>query len=424
MTLLSLALPLIAASAPQATPELDLLANRAFRYFFEQSHPTTGLTKDRARNIGAVDSYTTASIAATGYALTAYCIGVERGWMTHSQAQAKVRSTLSFLRTTAAKQNGWFYHFVNWSTGARVGSSEVSSIDTAILLANAIAAVTYLGDSQSENELNQILGAVDWNWMLRNGGALPNSLTFCHGWRPESGFIPFRWDSYSELAILVLLGYAYYPSMPTSSWAAVQRPIVVYQGIQVLSGGPLFMHQLSNNFVDFRAYRDNLGWNYWRATYNQIQANRQYCITNPNSFAGYGPNFWGLSAGDSPFGYVAHGAPGWGVDNGTITPTATIASLPYHPNIANQAAQFFASNYSHAWGRYGISNGINPSQNWVAPDVIGIDLGMMLQAIENHRTGMVHAYFMKTPAIQTGLSRMGFKQTKSESFLPKLWDSP
>jgi hypothetical protein len=391
---------------------LDDLSYKAFRYFWEQSNVATGLTKDRAANLTTTDGYNVASIAATGYSLVAYAIGADRGWIGKSSARTRVRLTLQYLNTSGAKKNGWFYHFVNWQTGQRVWNSEVSSIDTAILIAGMLVAERYFADSQITASTNSILKAIDWHWMLTDGGAKPNSLTFCHGWTPESGFIPYRWDTYSEEMMLYVQAYGAYPALPLGCWAAVSKPMVTYGGYTVISGGPLFMHQMSHGFLDIKGIKQG-SYDYWENSRQDTLASRQYCINNPKHYTGYGANFWGLSAGDTPDGYMALGAPGWGSDNGTIIPTSAIASVMFTPTESKAAADYIYSYRPAAYGRYGFSNGINPSRNWIDPDVIGIDLGMMLVGIANYKDNFVHKWSTAHPIIKSGILRMLLLTKKS-----------
>lgn len=415
MTLSAFGLSLLAFAPDQDTAQLDDLAFRAVQFFQQQSHPSTGFTKDRAANLTNSDSYTVASIAATGFALAADAYGAERGWINYATALSNAQATVYNVRVRWAQSHGWFYHFANWQSGQRMFSSEVSSIDTAIFLMGAILAKEYFDDPALSSNVEQILAAVDWQWMLTNGGTLPNSLTFCMGWKPESGFLNFRWDNYSELMGLYILGLGRWPAMPNSSWDAWNRRTVTYQGFQCLTGGPLFMHQMSHVFMNFNDRRDKLGYDYGFEASQATKANRQYCITNPRGYANFGPNFWGLSAGDTPDGYVALGAPGTIVDNGTIIPTSAICSVQEEPLQARQLVNNLYANHQYAFGRYGFSNGINPSRNWVGNDVIGIDLGMMLLGIANSKSGFAQKYVMQNIDVRKGFSRAGFHFVPSKS---------
>ncbi|MBS1714565.1 MAG: hypothetical protein JST30_09545 [Armatimonadetes bacterium] len=411
MTLVPLALASITLPV-QGEPLLDELAHKAFDYFWEQSHPSTGFTKDRAANFVSSDSYTTASVASTGFALSAYALGSERGWTDRASALARTQATLYALRTVWQKSHGWYYHFVDWRTGQRVWSSEVSSIDTAILLMGALTAERYFQDPAVTSHVDAMLAAVDWSWMLTDGGSKPASQTFCMGWKPESGFLPYRWDTYSELMGLYLLALGHWPSMPANCWTAWTRPQVSYDGYHMLVGGPLFMHQMSHVFFSFQNTRDGLGYDYWGEGRQATLANRKYCINNPKHYAGFSDVFWGLSAGDTPDGYMALGAPGNIVDNGTVVPTSAVASVMFTPLESQAAAAHFKSAYPSAYGKYGFANGINPGRNWRSPDVIGIDLGMMMLGIADFQDHFAHRWFMSHPVPRTGMARVGFKAYK------------
>lgn len=415
MIALAVALSMCVQTPPTGQVLLDDLSRKAFDFFWQESHPLTGFTKDRAANLTNNDSFTVSSVASTGFTFVALSVGAERGWVTKSSALSRARITASNLRSRAAKQNGWFYHFIDWQTGARVWNCEVSSIDTSILVAGLIVAKEYFRDTTLSRDVDAIINGIDWNWMLTNGGTQPTMLTFSHGWRPENGWISNRWDTYSEQLILLIQALGAWSNCPTGIWAAMNRPHINYQGIELLMGGPLFIHQMSNGFLNFNSKRCALGYDYWVATRRATLANRLYCINNPNNFTAYGPNFWGLTACDGPDGYGGFGAPGWGDDNGTVAPTCVAAAIDYLPDQAQAALNSMRATYPQGYGRYGFSNGINPHRNWFGPDVIGIDLGMMLCAIENKRDGFVHRMSEKSKIIQVGMRRAGFSAQRRTS---------
>lgn len=407
--MLALALTMaLGTDVPQGQALLDDLSQRAVQFFWNESHPSSGFTKDRAANLTNGDSYTVASVASTGFAMVALAVGSERGWLDQTAALERARVTAINLRYRAAKNRGWFYHFINWFTGARVWNCEVSSIDTSILVAGLLVADRYFKDPQLTGDINAIVNGIDWQWMLTNGGTLPNALTYSHGWRPENGWISNRWADYSEQLILMVQGLGASPSVPDGTWTAIQRNMYMYEGLQLLTGGPLFIHQMSHGFLEFENRRDKLGYDYWIATRRATLANRTYCINNPRGFAAYGPLFWGLTASDGPDGYDAFGAPVWGSDNGTVAPTCVAASIEFTPLESQQTLDSMRVNYPQAYGRYGFSNALNPHRNWVGPDVIGIDLGMMLCAIENKRDNFVHRHSAQHPINQIGMKRAGF----------------
>ncbi|MBS1724793.1 MAG: hypothetical protein JSS66_17765 [Armatimonadetes bacterium] len=400
----------VAASDP-----LEDLQRKAFDYFWEQSNSSTGFTKDRAANFSFTDSYTVASCASTGFAMAATALGADRGWVDRATALSRAQATIYNVRVRWAQTHGWLYHFVDWRTGQRASASEVSSIDTVIFLMGAIVAEKYFDDPALTNHVESMLSAVDWQWMLTNGGSIPNSKTFCMGWVPESGFLGSRWDNYSELMGLYILGLGKWPAMPSSCWDAWSRHGVVYDGYQCLTGGPLFMHQMTHVFMAFDGRRDRQGYDYGFEAKQATLANRKYCVNNPKGYVGFGANFWGLSAGDTPDGYVALGAPGNIVDNGTIIPTSAVCSVQEFPTYARSLVDNLLANYSYSYGRYGFSNGINPTRIWVGNDVIGIDLGMMMLGISNSQDEFARKRVMSHQAVKQGMARAGFRLVEFKS---------
>jgi len=398
----------VTAPQPSVPPLLDDLQHRAVRFFWEHSNPHNGFTKDRARNSDAAPPNNIASSASVGFALSAYVIGTERHWLDRTQALNRTRITLKNLMTTWPHQKGWLYHFVDYNTGVRAWKCEASTIDTSICFAGVIVAEQYWKDPQITKDAEAFAKRMDWNFVVKDGGLLPESTTVSMGWHPESGFINARWNNWDELKMIYVQGYGF-SDMSTDGWAKIERPYVNYKGIEMLAGGPLFMHEMSESFYDFKGLRDPLGYNYWVESRNAALGNRQYCIDNPKHFAAYGPNFWGLSACDVPDGYAARGAPGYIDDDGTITPTSAVAAIQFAPDLAISFAKTIRKEHPEAWGRYGFPNGYNPSKNWVDSDVIGIDLGMMLTAVENFRSGLIARLSMSNPKIRRGFSRLGFK---------------
>ncbi|RYG48024.1 hypothetical protein EON79_05710 [bacterium] len=402
------------AQAPtQGTALLDDLQKRSVAFFWEQSHPETGFSKDRAANDPAKPAPNDiASSASVGFALVAYPIGVERKWLKREEALARTKLTLKSLLEKWPHQNGWLFHFVDWKTGARQWNSEASTIDTSICLAGVLAAERYWKDPEVSRDAKAFADRIDWKWALTDGGAKPDAVHFTMGWTPENGFIKARWETFDECKMIYLQAYGL-SDITTEGWDRIKREPVDYKGLKMIRGGPLFMHQMSESFYDFREMRDRLGYNYFVESKNAALGNRQYCIDNPKGFKAYGKDFWGLSACDHPGGYNAFGAPGWIDDNGTITPTSAVASVQFLPKEAQKFAENMRKNHPKAWGRYGFPNGYNPNENWTGPDVIGIDLGMMLLAIENHRTGLPMKLSSSHPAIHKGYERAGLKKDKA-----------
>jgi hypothetical protein len=399
----------IALSSNQDAASFDLLEHRAVSFFWNESNKKTGLAKDRAANFKTQDDYNVSSCASTGFALAGYTIGVHRHWLNRTAALARTILTLRSLLEVNQSEHGWLYHFVDWESGKRMWNCEASSIDTSILIGGLIIAQQFWKDAQVDSLCKRFLARIDWKWMLTDGGAKPRELIFSMGWHPENGFIDARWTGYSEEKMLFLQGYGNDPNLNPGGFDKTNRVIVKYGGIDVITGGPLFMHEMSESFYSFKGMRDARGFNYFVATRHATLANRRYCIDNPHGFAGYGPGFWGLSACDTPDGYKALGAP-QGEDDGTITPTSGIAALPYTPGESLSLMRSLLKDHRDALGRYGFSNGINPSKHWNDPDVIGIDLGMMLCGIENYRTGMIWKLSSSSPIVQLGMARMGFRK--------------
>ena len=406
---------LLTLAANPVDPLIDDLQHRAVTFFWEQSDPKNGFTKDRAANDPAKPAPNdVASCASVGFALIAYPIGVERKWLDRKAALERTRTTLDGLVTQWPQEHGWLYHFVDQATGERAWKSEASTIDTSICLAGVIAAERYWKDPQITRRAAAFKKRIDWNWALTDGGALPDSKLITMGWSPEKGFIEARWGKadLDECKMIYVQAYGL-SDVRTDGWDAIARNVVDYKGLQVITGGPLFMHQMSESFYDFRGKRDRLGFSYAVESKNAALANRAYCVDNPKGMKAYGPTFWGLSACDFPGGYSAFGAPGWIADDGTITPTSAVASIQWVPEVATEFALAMRRDHPEAWGRYGFPNGYNPTVgDWVGPDVIGIDLGMMMCAIENRRTGLPMRLSASAPEIRRGMARAGLKPAR------------
>lgn len=390
------------------------LEKRCFLYFWEQANSRTGIVMDRARNTGAGAGNNVGSIAATGFGLTALCVGASRGWISREQARTRVLAALHYFWGQAFHDHGWFYHFIDVSTGKRRLDSEISSIDTALLAAGMLTAAGYFSEDREIAELaRQIFERIDFAWML-NG----SPLLLSHGVMPGSGFIKYRWDSYSEACILYLLaiGSPTHAIAP-DSWYAWVRPQVRYGPWTFVGGGPLFTYQYSHAWVDFRHQIDGdpSYLNYFRNSQIATYANRSFCIGLRSEYADYGPNMWGITASDSPKGYVAWGGPPFdGPINGTLVPCAAAGSLMFAPEICLPVLRQMYKDYgSKIYGRYGFTDAFNPNWRrrglWVNPDVIGIDVGISLLSIENLLTGNVWRWFMRNQYIRAAMERVGFQ---------------
>ena len=384
---------------------LDQLERAIFLFFWEQASATTGMIKDRALAAGN-DTSTVSSIASTGFGLTALCIGAQRGYMASATIQARVLATLSYLLNELPQQQGFFYHFVDKETGARAFNSEVSSIDTSILLCGVLTCRQYFQDPQIQSLATQIYQRVDWQWMLDGGAA------FSMGWTPESGFIPTRWDVYSELMMIYLLaiGSPTYP-VPASAWQAFTRPLFSYNGATYINNtsAPLFIHQYSHAWFDFRNKQDSYA-NYFNNSVAATQAHKQFCVALAGQFSDYASNLWGITASDSVNGYTVWGGPpAIGPIDGSVVPCAAGGSIPFLPADCIAVLRNIQSSYPRAVQRYGLVDAFNPLTGWYNQDVIGINSGITMLMAENQRTGLVWNTFMKNPEVVAAMAAVGLK---------------
>jgi hypothetical protein len=401
--------PSNAAGKTPVTDEqlLQELQRRAVLYFWEKADSATGLVNDRANNFGE-DDYPVASTAATGYGLAALPIGVEHGWLDRHEAAARARTTLRFL-LTMPHQHGWMVHFLDQRNGQRLWKSEFSSIDTALLLAGAIVCGQYFARDTTTVDIavltDTLYRRIDWWWMLTNDGTKSDKRVLSHGWKPETGFISYDYGAYSEAILLYLLGLgAPVNPLPKTAWTAFARPLQTYAGTDSLKGGPIFIHQLPSGFFYFRNQRDELGFDYWASSTNAMKIHHQYCLDRAAEVQTYAQGFWGLNASDGPDGYDAYGAMD-APENGTVSPSGAISSIIFVPDLACSIARLLYEKLPHALlGRYGFSNALNLDRDWYDRDVIGIDLGMALLSIENHRTGLIwnlmHSFYATAPALR------------------------
>jgi len=399
--------------SPRDQQFLEDLQHRSFQYFWDQAAAPTGIVLDRTRTDGApVDENhrTVGSIAATGFGLTALCIAAEHGWVKREEARERVRTTLRFFADRALQEHGWFYHWMDVNTGERRWNSEVSSIDTALLLAGMLTARQYFHDDAEIARLAKgIYERIDFPWML-NGH--PTLLSM--GWRPETGFIKSRWDNYSEHMILYLMaiGSPTYPITP-AAWYAWKRNWNQYAGYHFLGTTPLFTYQYTHAWIDFRGRREIKAdrINYFQNSIIATLAHRQFCINLADEFPAFGPNVWGISASDSVKGYVAWGGPPRDpAIDGTIVPYASAGSLMFVPRLAMAAVRTLRARYGQKiYGKYGFVDAFNPNTGWVNQDVIGIDLGITLLSAENSRSCNVWRWFMKNPEIVKAMALAGLK---------------
>ena len=417
---------------------LEALQRETFNYFVHEANPANGLILDKtAKNWPA-------SIAATGLALAAYPVGVERGFLARSAAVDRTLTTLRFFWNSpqgpdpgATGYHGFYYHFLDMQTGRRVWNCELSTIDSAFLLAGGLAAAEYFnGDSAEEREIRDLANALflraDWVW-AQNGGT-----TVTHGWRPESGFIDYRWQGYDEALLLYILGLASpthpLPKISYDAWLSTYRWEQCY-GFDYLYAGALFTHQLSHVWIDFRGIQDAFmrekGIDYFENSRRATYVQQRYAIENPRKFAGYGEHCWGITASEGPgpatlklqgvertfFDYLGRGVP-YGPDDGTLAPWAIVASLPFAPEIVLPAIDFCIHQAklkdSHAYGFKASFNPTHPGEAsnpfgwWVSPWHFGLNEGPIVLMIENYRSGMLWRLMRDCSHIQAGLRRAGF----------------
>jgi hypothetical protein len=393
---------------------LEDFSERSFRFFWEQSDPYTGLTRDRAaRGRYGEESRNIGSIAATGFGLAALCIGASRNWIDPEQARNRVKNTLSFFALHAPNERGWFYHCMDIRTGQRSGYhkndrqlSEVSSIDSALLMGGILASRQYFHDDAEIARLaDTIYQRMDFRWML-NG----HPLLLSQGWTAENGFIPHRWDSYCELTLLYLLGIGS-PTFPLdpASWYAWNRNETIYADCRFIGNDPLFTHQFSHAFVDYRNRREQggAGINWFDNSVAATHAHRRYCLGFAGEFPGYSEKVWGVTSSDSANGYVAWGGmPSQCPIDGTVVPCAAGGSLMFAPEICVPALRFMHNRFGEKiYGRYGFVDAFNPTNGWVDRDYVGIDVGIALLSAENLRSSSVWNWFMANPEARRGMDR-------------------
>ncbi len=425
------------ADRPAVDAELETLQRETFGYFLHETNPRNGLVRDKT----APDW--PSSIAATGLALAVYPVAVERGFISRAAAIATVLTTLRFFWNSrqgpepdAAGYHGFYYHFLDMQTGRRAWQCELSTVDSAILLAGVLTAGAYFdANTTEENELRTLADALyrraDWPW-AQNGGA-----TVTHGWNPESGFLKWRWEGYDEALLLYILGLGSpthpLPEASYIAWASTYEWKSSY-GVDYLYAGPLFTHQISHIWIDFRDIQDafmrDKGIDYFENSRLATYVQQRYAIDNPLKFAGYGKDCWGITASDGPgpgtikvkgierqfFDYLGRGVP-YGPDDGTIGPWAVVASLPFAPEIVLPAIDYLVHQVDLKLGNpYGFKATFNPTypgkshnrHGWVSPWHFGLNQGPIVLMIENHRTGLSWRLMRHCPYVATGLRRAGF----------------
>jgi hypothetical protein len=384
---------------------LDDLEGRACDFFYNEVSPKTGLVRDRAPAAGRSLSRV-ASIAATGFGLSALCIAAKRSYLRPSDCEQRVEKTLAFLLEECPHEHGFLYHFIDIESGQRMFGSELSSIDTALLLCGVLLCRQYFaGNARIEALATTFYRRIDWDWML-NGGT-----TLSMGWLPDQGFLKHRWDIYSELMTMYLMAIGS-PTHPITAdtWNALQRPVVQFGGIDYISGvAPLFIHQYAHAWCDYRDQRD-LHANYFTNSIAATRTHQLWCLTQGQKFPWIDQDMWGITASDSREGYrVWGGPPSMGPLDGTLVPCAVAGSLPFLPAECSHVLLSMRQKMGDkVWTRYGFVDAFNPKTNWFAEDILGIDQGISILMAENLRSGFAWQYFMKNREITHAMNEVQF----------------
>ena len=414
---------------------LDSLQHAAFEYFLLNTNPANGLVADTSRPGSPV------SIAVVGFALSCYPAAVERGWVNRHEAVQRSLAALRFFRDsdqtgtpTATGHKGFYYHFLDAQTGARVWQSELSMVDTTILIAGALTARMYFtAENAEEAELRELAEflyqRVDWHW------SQGDTDTIRQGWKPECGFLHYGWEGYSEAILLYALAMGS-PTHPITgncykSWTSTYQWENLYDQ-DYLYAGPLFIHQFSHAWIDFRGIHDRfmreVGSDYFENSRRAVHIQREYAQINPHEFSGYDENCWGLSASDGPtdqrpdlpnaprrlFGYAARGVP-YGPDDGTLSAPSVLASLPFAPDAVLGSIRNMIDRYPEILTDGRLAASFNPSltdgqgRSWVSAGHFGLDQGIVFIMIENHRTGWIWRLMRSCTYLGRGLHRAGFR---------------
>ena len=412
---------------------LDRLQRGAFSYLTEYTNVQNGLVADTSRDGSPC------SIAVVGFALSCYPIAVERGWMTRARAVALTLTTLRFFwsspqgeESSATGMRGFYYHFLDMATGQRVWQCELSLVDTSLLIAGILTVGSYFSDEGGEVEIRELSDAlyrrVDWAW-AQNGQD-----TIAQGWKPECGFLHYGWEGYNEATIVYVLALGS-PTHPVSresfgAWTSTYQWENLLD-VDVLYSGPLFTHLFSHAWIDYRVIRDqfmrDIGSDYFENSKHAIAIQREYAARNPGEYEGYGRDLWGITAGDGPgnsqlreskwdrrfFGYMSRGAP-FGPDDGTLAPWGMLATLPFGPDVALRGTRHLLTSYPQVLRHDRFSSGFNPTlarrgAGWLSDGWYGLDQGILVMMIENHRSGLIWKLTRACHAICEGLKGAGFQ---------------
>jgi len=419
---------------------LDTLQYYTFQYFINELDPNTGLVKDRSSETSP------ASIAAMGFAIPAWVIGVERGWMEREKAADYTLNMLNFLLgskqdadSVSTGYKGFYYHFLDMQAGLRVWKCELSTVDTAWLIAGLRFAAQYFNanntrEAEIRQKVDEVTLRVDWDWVtMSESSEFPNAITM--GWRPERGFSTNAWRGFNEALYIYVLaagGEMKKVKEGYQTWLKYYRWDEPYKGLQHAIFEPLFGHQYSHMFIDFRGIADNYmetkGIDYFENARRATLTQRLYALDNPLNWTGYDSLTWGWTACDGPGSsfnrdnykfrsYSARGNSGpqnIDFDDGTIAPTATGGSIAFAPKEVLATLRNMKEKYGDKglWGKYGFLDSFNPTIDWYNKDYLGIDQGPILIMAENLRTGLIWKYSMQDPLIKKGIEILGFNSLK------------
>ena len=384
---------------------LDEVEQASFLYFWEQANSKTGQVEDRGSADGGAPR-NASSVAATGFGLTALCIAARRGWEEDATVRERVKVTLSFALRNVQQQHGFLYHFVSGETGQRMLNSEVSPIDTCLFLCGALTCKGYFDDKEIQGLATELYERIDWTWVLHGGQ------TLSMGWIPEQGFLKTRWDTYSEMMMMYLLGFASrtHP-LPPAVWNDWQRPRFEFNEIAYLGAhAPLFAHQYSHAWFNFRGTHDKYT-DYFANSIVATKIHKLWCLELADRFPDYAEDLWGITASDSEHGYAVWGGPpAMGRIDGSVVPCATGGSLVFMPKECIRVLQNIREKFGkRAWKKYGFVDAFNPLTGWASSDVLGINAGITLLMAENARTGFVWEQFAKNPEVAKAMELAGFQ---------------
>ena len=401
---------------------LDMLQEYTFKYFWDFAHPVSGLARERNSSGDIV------TMGGSGFGIAAIPVGIERGLITREEGISRMLQIVGFLQF-ADSYHGVFPHWMHGATGNTVPFSQFDDggdlVETAFLMQGLLCARAYFDqDTPHEEAIRQGITSlwenVEWDFYDRND----SDVLYWH-WSPNFGWqMNFPIRGYNEAMIVYILAAAS-PTHPVSAdmfhtgWAGGNYTNgLSWYGTKLFvgpaAGGPLFFAHYSYIGFDPRDKKDAY-CNYFDQNVNHTMINRSYCIDNPLNFEGYSDECWGLTASDDPFGYLAH-APGSATDNGTITPTAALSSMPFTPDESIQAFKhFYREHGERLWGTMGFYDAFNLEEDWFADSYLAIDQGPIVCMVENYRTGLLWDLFMQNPEIGPALDSIGFEEDISSA---------